>query len=1050
MIKKVLVIVFVFFLNCIPVYAFESAVFTMDGEYLFAQAEDMVLSSVCSEAVDSSASEGISVFVSGVPKINGNSAVMTAFNVNNPGQYRVWLRVRCPEGASKITYRLSGLDNFKEKAANTAAGYRWINLGTKDYCSGRHEIFINSDKDSFYDCIFITSDTAFTPSGITGLGNPDFRTSFFTDKNTPVFPKKGVHPRLYVTKEDVSALKEKLKSDFFKDQYQSIIEEGNSDINCLFPGELKDTDYVNHSSYVDILTSRAFLYLIGDADEAHALKTIKETKNFLGTVTFGYSDSTYASRYMGNTMVMAACVYDWCYELMTDMDKQFILRKLKEYALATEVGYPAMKRSFVISHAAESLIYRDQFAVGIAVYDEDPSWYNSTASIVFSRLLPVKNFLSASGNDFSGNTYAQTRNEGAMHTQRMLKALGYDESIFNDDYEKLYYKFIYGRLPNGIWFKEGDDFAWDRYTPDTRSVLYGELFRYNGSKFNDPYILRQGLLDSKWSGGLSSVFDIISTDLSVGIKEVTELPMTHFTHYPMSSMTARTSWQSGLNAPTAMAYVNMRELTVGDHQHRDIGAFQLYYKGMLALDSGLYVYSDHYYNYQIRSVAHNVMLVDDPDETYGNYAPDGGQRTVRNFGSIYNDLSTVEESLATGECITAKDTYTYSGPDTYRPEFSYISSDIDPAYSDKIDGYRRSFVFVNLDNEDFPAALIVYDNLKSKDASFKKKWLLHSEEKPFIEGNTTVITRTDNGQNGKLINKTLIPDKVDIELIGGSGNEFSVNSVNYPIEAKPGVQADMGKWRTEISPAVASGEDIFLNVMFVTDADKALSQPNVLKGEGDSWISVALGDRIAVFPKLRDDISQTFGFVVESTGFTKYKCLFTGINPGKWKITGNGISMVVEALKERHCFAVNLAPGEYTVEPVGEDSQITQEEKAESAKEDFGDFLIRRNDNLMYLKHPTKLLNGVPYVSVEGILTQFGAQIKEISENGLSFTAKESVVTLNVGSNQYIQDDKTKTLSHAPVLHEDRIYVSLSDFSSVLGISSVSYDDTVKLLTVRG
>ena len=162
-----------------------------------------------------------------------------------------------------------------------------------------------------------------------------------------------------------------------------------------------------------------------------------------------------------------------------------------------------------------------------------------------------------------------------------------------------------------MWFKEGDDYAWDRYKPDTRSTLYGELFRFAGSRFNDPYILRQGLLDLSLNDSFYSVFDILSTDLNVGMAETTDLPMTHFTNYPMSSMTARTSWQNGLDAPTAMAYVNMREVTVGDHQHRDIGSFQLYYKGMLALDSGLYEYGDHYYNYQIRSVAHNVMLVED-------------------------------------------------------------------------------------------------------------------------------------------------------------------------------------------------------------------------------------------------------------------------------------------------------------------------------------------------------------------------------------------------------------------------------------------------------
>ena len=41
------------------------------------------------------------------------------------------------------------------------------------------------------------------------------------------------------------------------------------------------------------------------------------------------------------------------------------------------------------------------------------------------------------------------------------------------------------------------------------------------------------------------------------IAHVTDLPLTRFTDYPLTTMTARTSWQDGLNAPTAMVTVTV-------------------------------------------------------------------------------------------------------------------------------------------------------------------------------------------------------------------------------------------------------------------------------------------------------------------------------------------------------------------------------------------------------------------------------------------------------------------------------------------------------------
>ena len=102
-------------------------------------------------------------------------------------------------------------------------------------------------------------------------------------------------------------------------------------------------------------------------------------------------------------------------------------------------------------------------------------------------------------------------------------------------------------------------------------------------------------------------------------------------------------------------------------------------------------------NYFKRTVAHNSLLIYDPQEKFAcwNYgggdktefaANDGGQRmpgdrwdTCRSFKSLLSDDYTVGNVLAHS-----------FGPDLDVPEYSYLKGDITSAYSDKVKDVRRS------------------------------------------------------------------------------------------------------------------------------------------------------------------------------------------------------------------------------------------------------------------------------------------------------------------------------------------------------------------------
>lgn len=1025
----------------------------MDGEYIYIEAEDMVHSSYATVNEVSTASGGEVLFVPGngvtTADLNENSSCMASFNVNNSSQYIIWIRVKTESGGTTLLYDTDGNGNIKSKNIRYTS-FSWCALEKRMYSAGYKEIHLSSSADLYIDGIVVASDMSYHPG--TGVpATPDYVSDYFPIDSVKIFPEKGKHPRLFFTESDIPSIKSKLNDSFFKTDVQHIFATGNTDIDCILPTE--SAAYTNYASYVEILTNRAFLYAIGVVDEEHADKTVAEMKNFISTVSFDGYNSTDESRYMGSTMVMASCVYDWCYDRLTYADKQFVIRKLKEMAAETEVGYPATKRSYVISHAIEGLIYKDQLAVGIAIYDEEPDWYNTVAAIIFDKMLPVKNFLNSSGHDASGSSYAESRNDGAVNASYMFDALGLEENIFADNYGDVFRTWIYTRLPNGFYFKDGDDYGWgNAKANDTRSTLFSWINNYVGSRYDDPYILRQAYLDYIWSGSSHPVTTMLSLERETELKETTELPLTHFTTYPISSMTARTSWQNGLNAPTAMAYVNMREVTIGDHQHRDVGGFQLYYKGMLALDSGLYEWTDHYYDYQSRSIAHNVLLVHDPDEVFNtSEVNDGGQKVPANFGfgSSQQHLADVEKSIESGDCITAKDTVYFAGPDEYRPEFSYISADIKHAYSDKVSAYERSTVFVNTDNEDYPALFVVYDNVVSSDEAFKKTWLLHGEEEPVVDDNRITLTRTTDGYNGKLVNTTLVPstDNSVFTTIGGDGNEFSVNGVNYPVETyKYGNHSDMGKWRVELSPLNQSAEDIFLNAMYVTDADSTVPELEIYKEENEHLYGVTTLDKAVYFSKDRDGIATSFELPIRDNGYDTTDCFVSGLASGKWNITGNGTDIVVEISEDKDCFAVSLSAGAYTVTPAPADAVVTQIARTPSSKEDFGDFLIRKNNNLMYLPKPTKLIDGVPYVAVDGIFTQLGAQIISSATDSVTFKVGEDVVSVTADSNKYLLNGAETESLHKAVSVNGEIYCAFEDYSTILGASSVTYNTVAKLL----
>ncbi|MBU1135127.1 MAG: heparinase II/III family protein [Nanoarchaeota archaeon] len=249
------------------------------------------------------------------------------------------------------------------------------------------------------------------------------------------------------------------------------------------------------------------------------------------------------------------------------------------------------------------------------------------------------------------------------------------------------------------------------------------------------------------------------------------------------------------------------------HQHHDQASFVIS-RGddSLAIDSGGYdaALSDHVYNYYHRTIAHNSILVHDPDEDFGIYSNDGGQRFLR------LERDTVGQPIMPGD-VTNNDVFQTCDIENFEdnvadaedPGYTYIKANPINAYSDKITSYTREFVFVK------PDFFVVYDIVDASNPTFEKTWVMHTTNSINIYGD--LITSINSPS--KITVKSLLPESKSISSVGDIGNEFSVEGVNYPFCDGCAVDPpnEPGKWRVEIKPTVSSQKDYFLNVLYPDD-----------------------------------------------------------------------------------------------------------------------------------------------------------------------------------------------------------------------------------------
>lgn len=937
----------IFLLISVLITMFPSAVFTADEKmpdfYMF-EGEDGIFGKegggdLLKLAEDEEASGGVAVTGKKThtdPNNLGYIPLKFEFEATEDANFTFWYRTKVYSGGSDTAYFSIDNEPFDDIwIAQQSGVYDWFVWETKAIKKGKHTFNFSIRESAFtLDKVVITADQTYVPLGKGQepkpfeFGENKDETWTLTTKYLPAYTPTYGHPRVMINKDDLPRIRKNLECEEHKEVYKTVLSMADRPEGGQFTGDPATAYTYNYAaSYIE---ANAFLYLI-HGDKERGRKAIDGLFEYQKTHNAKVTPFQYRSA--GYEVFLSAEVYDWCYPLLTEKEKKDIISRAILCATQMEVGWPPIKQSGANDgHDSEYQIMRDLFSFAIAVWEDYPEFYNNVAGKIFSEYVPKRNFYYEDSMYHSqGDAYGQYRYCAELYMTYLLEAMGV-KNLIHKNQHLMAYPFIYRKRADGAHMGDSDN-----YDVPLNGYSATEPLFFAGNFYNDPY-LRMEFYKCNWrstrnnSDQLSPIHFLCLNKPEIGLKPFTDLPLSMYGGDKHGVMTARTSWDEGVHSNSMLVSMKIIEFITRSHTHFDSGNFEIYYKGGLAIDSGIYngeagfeedgtpieksaSGTIHDINYNHRTVAHNAMLIYDPSEVpIMGTANDGGQRTLKwlNNTSGYHDVVD-DPDYDYGE-VLARD----FGPDMNKPDYTYLEGDLTKAYTSKVSDYSRAFMFFNFFDEVYPGALVVFDRVKSSDATFKKSWLLHSQEEPTVEDNKITIKRTQYEYDGRLINETLLPKAENRELtkIGGPGKQFWVDGKNYSaLNSTKGYE--YGNWRVELSPKNASEHDYFLNVLQVSENDDEIVPLESKYLETEHLIGAQIRDRVAYFGKTKERSFKTLTVKGEACEYEKLKYVVAGVSEGVWQVKDKNGKLLEEITVPENTGVVSFeAPaGEYILKP---------------------------------------------------------------------------------------------------------------------------------------
>ena len=763
---------------------------------------------------------------------------------------------------------------------------------------------------------------------LAALRREDFGPAIFTDFEStvkpkvmpPVAPKTGKHPRVLFTAEELPRIRAALEKPDAAEAVRLLFEGSELETDGILPPVTvaEKYEYNYDPKLLTAIQSKAFRYAL-TGDEKYGYGAILAISNYIRTLDIEWTNSDHYRLY-GYTAYVAACVYDWCYGLLSEDDKFRIIAGT-EYRLFSgktgkpersrahgdkmEIGFPPDRQAAVTGHGSELQLQRDHLACAIAFYDEVPTWWEYVAGRFYDEFVPVRKIYYADGMYPQGMLYAPFRFIGDVFAVWLIRA-AIGESPYSSDMASVIRSLVNHEAGNGKVFRTGD----------ANSSNLGSLFSYiamiSAYLHNDAAMLA---FAKEYQHGYSlpgathlcitpAECVILHSGDTVPAENYRDaLPSVQYNGGYLGQMITR----NGRESDSASTLTKIAVRTTANHDHQCSGSFHIYYKGMLTGDTGHYgAYgTDHWRSYQQASIAHNTLLVynealRDDELVYnengvavnrdrywyvgGQYRPEHEARGLADWLS-----GAYERATLTGACYDTAPT----------PRYSYLAGDLTRAYdSETVELIERRMLTAYTECKTFPMLFFVCDRITAKSPAFKKTFLLQipGSEAPTVSGKTVTVTEGD----GKLVLHA-IRGGDEIEPIGGEGRNCLVNG--RQCTAGVGTLTHWG--RVEISPKTGNKTDVLLNALYVTDraCEQTLTPIPTL---GDGNVGVQLGGVCTVFATDATLTERPIAFSAEGDGLLTY--YVSGVAPGVWRVSVDGRAVACLTVKDGEGLLTFSAP----------------------------------------------------------------------------------------------------------------------------------------------
>ena len=744
-----------------------------------------------------------------------------------------------------------------------------------------------------------------------GNNNPKFYPADYTKYDEPDSLVTG-HPRLLFTADDLPAIRAAV-ADYSN---ASLLRSLTATANAYDSANLgAATDHAaatdagpkgKHNCNEAILRSimaKALLYQVTGV-KLHGYQAILMMKQYMTTLDI--VSVANEERYYGYTMFVAAIVYDWCYDLMTDADqKQF--RYGVDNLLCREgmeIGRPPTGQGAVCGHGCERQLLRDYLSFAVACADEDPTWYRLIGGRIYTEYIPVRNEFYKSGYTPQGiSTYLPIRFGSDMWSAWILQVATGSNPYDADNMQQVLHS-VFSRIVDGqyLFQPEGDSeqtscknilgqltlCTWISAAlyEDETAAAWAQFFGNNEASLL--YILLPHVPDADKNTRYDDLDLILYNGGFIG------------------EIVAHDGWQNG----SCTVKMKVGNYTTSGHDHAESGSFQIYYKGTLAGDSGYYdTYgSTHYWNYHRSSIAHNTLAV--------NRANGNGSYTTVIQRSPGTEPKTLEQWLHDAndkyhKADTVGVAWGYADAAETDPVYAYIAGDITAAYeSDVADEVtRRMLAVYDTGVAGVPMFFFVFDRVTTAAATDRATFLLHTVNQPVVSGNTVTVY---NG-GGVMVLQSVIGGDV-IETVGGEGKNYWLNGQQIATEN----DEDDGYWgRVEISADdPADKTETMLNVIYVTDTahEDEVSLPAATI-RTDKVSGSVIGQTAAVFVNSAARAESALSFTTEGAGTLHY--YVSGVAAGNWTVQVGSNTQTVTATEEGGLLVFSAPAGNVTLTPAG-------------------------------------------------------------------------------------------------------------------------------------